>query len=238
MSVVAVLPRLRWREGLKHVESRRPWVASPPIFIGHLLHTSRLMIPNLLIVWRPQGDSNPCYRRERAMSWASRRWGRRWAPAGAQRPLGAPTPRRAGRGRLHGSRLGDNVRGGRPAETARHGPDRPRSPDEIREAECWWSQAGSNRRPLACHASALPAELWPHAKPPHATQPTVRCQVWPDGDFVNTASRRASVRSRPSNARVASIGGDTAVPVTATRTGCAILPSPLFSRVASSLSAA
>ncbi len=29
---------------------------------------------------------------------------------------------------------------------------------------CWWSQAGSNRRPLACHASALPAELWPHAK--------------------------------------------------------------------------
>src|SRR3981081_4000379 len=23
------------------------------------------------------------------------------------------------------------------------------------------SQAGSNRRPLACHASALPAELWP-----------------------------------------------------------------------------
>src|SRR5260370_27522975 len=24
-----------------------------------------------------------------------------------------------------------------------------------------WSRAGSNRRPLACHASALPAELWP-----------------------------------------------------------------------------
>ena len=28
----------------------------------------------------------------------------------------------------------------------------------------WWSQTGSNRRPLACHASALPAELWPHTK--------------------------------------------------------------------------
>ncbi len=27
--------------------------------------------------WRPQGDSNPRYRRERAMSWASRRWGLR-----------------------------------------------------------------------------------------------------------------------------------------------------------------
>src|SRR5262249_6524653 len=26
--------------------------------------------------WRPQGDSNPCYCRERAVSWASRRWGR------------------------------------------------------------------------------------------------------------------------------------------------------------------
>ena len=26
---------------------------------------------------------------------------------------------------------------------------------------CWWSQAGSNRRPPACHAGALPAELWP-----------------------------------------------------------------------------
>jgi hypothetical protein len=26
-------------------------------------------------VWRPQGDSNPCYSRERAVSWASRRWG-------------------------------------------------------------------------------------------------------------------------------------------------------------------
>src|ERR1700736_6449918 len=28
----------------------------------------------------------------------------------------------------------------------------------------WWSQAGTNRRPLACHASALPAELWPHRR--------------------------------------------------------------------------
>ena len=30
------------------------------------------LMPN----WRPQGESNPRYRRERAMSWASRRWGR------------------------------------------------------------------------------------------------------------------------------------------------------------------
>ncbi len=35
--------------------------------------------------WRPQGDSNPRYRRERAMSWASRRWGRRRIDGGARR---------------------------------------------------------------------------------------------------------------------------------------------------------
>ena len=34
----------------------------------------------------------------------------------------------------------------------------------IRDAVCGgrvWSQSGSNRRPLECHSSALPAELWP-----------------------------------------------------------------------------
>src|SRR6202790_5329189 len=34
--------------------------------------------------------------------------------------------------------------------------------------EGWGSQAGSNRRPLACHASALPAELWPLRLAPRA----------------------------------------------------------------------
>ena len=28
---------------------------------------------------------------------------------------------------------------------------------------CWWSQSGSNRRPPACKAGALPAELWPRS---------------------------------------------------------------------------
>src|SRR5450631_3553938 len=28
--------------------------------------------------------------------------------------------------------------------------------------ETWWSQSESNRRPLECHPSALPTELWPH----------------------------------------------------------------------------
>ena len=30
-----------------------------------------------------------------------------------------------------------------------------------RRSEVWWSQTGSNRRPHACKARALPTELWP-----------------------------------------------------------------------------
>ena len=32
---------------------------------------------------------------------------------------------------------------------------------KLRSSEGWWSQTGSNRRPHACKARALPAELWP-----------------------------------------------------------------------------
>ena len=32
-----------------------------------------------------------------------------------------------------------------------------------RQSAAWWSQTGSNRRPHACKARALPTELWPHA---------------------------------------------------------------------------
>ena len=32
--------------------------------------------------------------------------------------------------------------------------------------EGWWSQSGSNRRPQACKASALPTELWPLLRSP------------------------------------------------------------------------
>ena len=33
----------------------------------------------------------------------------------------------------------------------------------------WWSQTGSNRRPQACKARALPTELWPHPGAPPAS---------------------------------------------------------------------
>ena len=36
--------------------------------IGHGLDTGRLGLRKSLIKWRPRRDSNPCYRRERAMS--------------------------------------------------------------------------------------------------------------------------------------------------------------------------
>lgn len=32
---------------------------------------------------------------------------------------------------------------------------------DIGDQTIWWSQTGSNRRPHACKARALPAELWP-----------------------------------------------------------------------------
>lgn len=37
---------------------------------------------------------------------------------------------------------------------------------ECRWLEEWWSQTGSNRRPEACKATALPAELWPQFRSP------------------------------------------------------------------------
>ena len=35
----------------------------------------------------------------------------------------------------------------------------------IKQRVKWWSQGGSNSRPLECHSSALPAELWPRFGP-------------------------------------------------------------------------
>src|SRR5579859_6760961 len=49
----------------------------------------------------------------------------------------------------------------------------------VAEGEAWWSQAGSNRRPLACHASALPAELWPRRlRTPRVAAPKISSAPW------------------------------------------------------------
>ncbi len=55
----------------------------------------------------------------------------------------------------------------------------------------WWSQTGSNRRPPACKAGALPAELWPQEHHGSVLSnhmldsfefPTIGCMLplWPD----------------------------------------------------------
>ena len=44
---------------------------------------------------------------------------------------------------------------------------------EIFQPRKWWSQTGSNRRPPACKAGALPTELWPRQKKPASAQRVV-----------------------------------------------------------------
>ena len=39
-----------------------------------------------------------------------------------------------------------------------------RQPSSRFASEGWWSQTGSNRRPPACKAGALPTELWPRMR--------------------------------------------------------------------------
>ena len=39
----------------------------------------------------------------------------------------------------------------------------------------WWSQTGSNRRPHACKARALPAELWPRNQKTNASRRSLSC---------------------------------------------------------------
>ena len=50
--------------------------------------------------------------------------------------------------------------------------------------EAWWSQPGSNRRPPACKAGALPTELWPQQRT----------------RFASPAGLSAQVRARPTAA--------------------------------------
>ncbi len=46
----------------------------------------------------------------------------------------------------------------------RHNLQHPSDQQPTQPKEIWWSQTGSNRRPEACKATALPTELWPHNK--------------------------------------------------------------------------
>ena len=96
----------------------------------------------------PRGRRNACAPRvatSRANSRASKRAGGKNGV-----PRGSRTPVAAVKGRCPGP-LDDGDGFLAPASGC----------PESRRRRFWWSQAGSNRRPLQCHCSALPSELWP-----------------------------------------------------------------------------
>src|SRR5581483_5265068 len=63
----------------------------------------------------------------------------------------------------------------------------------------WWSQTGSNRRPPACKAGALPTELWPRSRDPEGANlrggKAVASKVVGLGRFELPTSRLSSARS-------------------------------------------
>ena len=52
----------------------------------------------------------------------------------------------------------------------------------------WWSLSGSNRRPPACKAGALPAELRPHSGVAHADDPRGRRLRWRGSQAIRRPS--------------------------------------------------
>ena len=79
----------------------------------------------------------------------------------------------------------------------------------------WWSQTGSNRRPPACKAGALPTELWPRldlgpSRPPSRLRSQLKIQ--PPGmvgleRFELSTSRLSSARSNQLSYRPGKRGG-------------------------------
>jgi hypothetical protein len=74
------------------------------------------------------------------------------------------------------------------------------------KGEAWWSQTGSNRRPHACKARALPAELWPRNQKTNACIKSIvktkvpSCPSSPHraspGTLRSTLERGCATRSR------------------------------------------
>jgi hypothetical protein len=62
------------------IRLRGPTIALAKAAAAGGLPATAGLVPSFVQEWRPIGDSNPCYRRERAVSWASRRMGQRPEP--------------------------------------------------------------------------------------------------------------------------------------------------------------
>src|SRR5882672_1959981 len=65
----------------------------------------------------------------------------------------------------------------------------------VANGEAWWSQTGSNRRPHACKARALPAELWPRNQKTNAAGSPSRSSRLPHGPPSPFGLRRGSLHS-------------------------------------------
>ena len=252
--------------------------------------------------WRPQGDSNPCRRRERAVSWASRRWGRKrraailpegvgpgskkapvvrphdqrtWAcsgkavPAAAAPVLAIPAlpavPQKffetlsttPGAGRTLHIVTNLSAPGVRPAAatTLKQGSGGARRDRTVDLLHAMQALSQLSYSPTAegagryARGPGLSRNGSPAVQPQTSASDTAITEGKLDNNSVtfvenldyqgmplkvssapatqgqaDACARRASVRSRPSRATVASIGGDTVPPVTATRSGCATLP--------------
>jgi site-specific DNA recombinase len=94
--------------GDKEVQLRGPTIALAKAASAGQLPPAAGVVPSFVQEWRPVRDSNPCYQRERLVSWASRRTGRRaaWVALAAPRvkatPPSPPLNRPAAAGSLPG----------------------------------------------------------------------------------------------------------------------------------------
>ena len=80
--------------------------------------------------------------------------------------------------------------------------DQPRLPTRI-----WWSQTGSNRRPHACKARALPTELWPPRRTEHTPPngPEGRKAERPPRTSSRTARRPETDNGGPGKTRTSDL---------------------------------
>ena len=76
--------------------------------------------------------------------------------------------------------------------------------EPIGDQTIWWSQTGSNRRPHACKARALPAELWPRNQKTNALHSIKMVGL---ERFELSTSRLSSARSNQLSYRPGKRGG-------------------------------
>jgi hypothetical protein len=97
-------------ERLAHADAQAPLSAATPrvLVLEQISHQSQGLLHHLVYKalklqtfqqdqrlrndWRSQGDSNPCFRRERATSWTARRWEPALAAAEAVLYIGGSRP--------------------------------------------------------------------------------------------------------------------------------------------------